>query len=72
MSKSPYELRAEVLQLTKDYMDQQYHMNLTFAQKMFEQGKIQMEEMQKALSMYSTDELLAKAKEMYTFISEKK
>ena len=72
MSKSPFELRAEILQLTKDYMDQQYHMNVTFAQNMFEQGKIQMEEMQKALTMYSTEDLIAKAKEMYTFVSEKK
>ena len=26
-TKNPFEIRAEILQLAKDYMDQQYHMN---------------------------------------------
>jgi ABC-type transporter lipoprotein component MlaA len=71
MTKNPFEIRAEMLQLAKEYMDQQYEMNVTFAQNMFEQGKIQMEEVQKAYKMYSMDELMAKAKEMYSFVSTK-
>jgi ABC-type transporter lipoprotein component MlaA len=71
MNKNPFEIRAEMLTLAKDYMDQQYHMNVTFAQNMFEQGKIQMEEVQKAYKMYSMDELMTKAKEMYSFVSTK-
>ena len=35
-----------MLQMAKDYMDQQYHMNVDFANKMFEAGKKTMEEMQ--------------------------
>ena len=71
MTKNPFEIRAEMLQLAKEYLDQQYEMNVTFAQNMFEQGKIQMEEVQKAYKMYSMDELMAKAKEMYSFVITK-
>jgi ABC-type transporter lipoprotein component MlaA len=71
MSKNPFEIRSEMLQLAKDYMDQQYYMNKEFAEKMFEAGKMQMEEMQKATEMYSMDELMEKAKEMYSFVSKK-
>jgi hypothetical protein len=53
-------------------MDQQYYMNKEFAEKMFEAGKMQMEELQKMTKMYSMEELMEKAKEMYSFVSEKK
>ena len=71
MSKNPFEIRSEMLQLAKDYIDQQYYMNKEFAEKMFEAGKMQMEEMQKATKMYSMEELMEKAKEMYSFVSKK-
>lgn len=71
MSKNPFEIRSEMLQLAKDYMDQQYYMNKEFAEKMFEAGKMQMEELQKMTEMYSMEELMEKAKEMYSFVSKK-
>lgn len=71
MSKNPFEIRTEMLSLAKDYMDQQYHMNVQFAEKMMDAGKIQMEEFQKITEMYSMDELMDKAKEMYGFVSNK-
>lgn len=70
-SKNPFEIRAEMLQLAKDYMDQQYHMNVQFAEKMMEQGKKTAEELQEMYKMYSMDELMEKAKEMYSFVSKK-
>jgi hypothetical protein len=70
-NKNPFEIRAEMLIIAKDYMDQQYHMTREFAEKMFEQGKVTMEEWQKANQMYSMDELMEKAKEMYSFVSKK-
>lgn len=70
-NKNPFEIRAEMLQLAKDYMDQQYYMNKEFAEKMFDAGKKTAEEMQEACKMYSLDELMEKAKEMYTFVSKK-
>lgn len=70
-NKNPFEIRSEVLAMAKDYMDQQYHMNIEFAQRMFDAGKKTTEEMQEAFQMYSTDELMEKAKELYKFVSTK-
>lgn len=71
MSKNPFELRAEMVQLAKNYMDQQYEMNVQFANDMYEQGKMQMDEVQKAYQMYTMDDLMKTAKEMYSFVSTK-
>ena len=46
-NKNPFEIRSEMLSLAKDYMDQQYSMNVQFAERMMDQGKIQIEEFQK-------------------------
>ena len=66
-NKNPFEIRAEMLQLAKEYMDQQYQMNVSFAEKAMEEGKKTFEQYQEVVSnMYSMDELMEKAKEMYT------
>jgi hypothetical protein len=70
-NKNPFEIRAEMLQLAKDYMDQQWMYNVDFTRQLFEQGKKSAEEMQEAMNMYSMDELMTKAKEMYSFVSTK-
>lgn len=70
-NKNPFEIRSEMLQLAKDYMDQQYQMNVTFMEKMVAEGKKSAEDLQKAYTMYSMEELMAKAKEMYSFVSKK-
>ena len=70
-NKNPFEIRSEMLSMAKDYLDQQYQMNFMFAEKLFEQGKKTAEEMQKATQMYSTEELMEKAKEFYSFVSKK-
>lgn len=70
-NKNPFEIRAEMLQLAKDYMDQQYHMNIQLANDMYEQGQKSYKEVQVAYQMYSMDELMEKAKEMYGFVSSK-
>jgi hypothetical protein len=69
--KNPFEIRAEMLQLAKDYMDQQQSINIQFANDMFEQGKMQWEQVQEAYKMYSMEDLMKKAKEMYSFVSKK-
>lgn len=71
MSKNPFEIRAEMLQLAKDYMDQQYHMNIQLMQDLFAQGKIQIDELKGASTLYSSEALLSKAKEFYGFVSTK-
>jgi ABC-type transporter lipoprotein component MlaA len=70
-NKNPFEIRSDMLQLAKDYMDQQYYMNKEFAEKMFEAGKKTVEELQEANKMYTMEELMEKAREMYTFVSDK-
>jgi hypothetical protein len=70
-NKNPFEIRAEMLTLAKDYMDQQYYMNKEFAEKMFDAGQKSMEDVQEAFKMYSVEDLMEKAKEMYSFVSKK-
>ena len=43
-NKNPFEIRAEMLKLAKDYMDQQYSMNVQLMNDMYEQGKKNYEE----------------------------
>jgi len=71
MNKNPFEIRAEMLQLAKDYMDQQYSMNIQFAEKLMEQNKLTADHFKDAYKMYSMDELMEKAKELYGFVSKK-
>lgn len=70
-NKNPFEIRAEMLQLAKEYMDQQYHMNIQFAENMMEQGKKTIEDVKSSYEMYSMDDLMEKANEMYSFVSKK-
>ena len=70
-NKNPFEIRAEMLQLAKEYMDQQYHMNIQFAERLMEQNKQTAYDFKDAYKMYSMDELMEKAKELYGFVSRK-
>ena len=70
-NKNPFEIRQDVLAMAKDYMDQQWHMNIDFTRQLFEQNKKTVEEMQEALKPYSMDELMKKASEMYSFVTKK-
>lgn len=70
-NKNPFEIRAEMLQLAKDYMDQQYHLNIQLMNDLFEQNKATIEDVKAAYKMYSMEDLMEKAKEMYTFVSKK-
>jgi len=70
-NKNPFEIRTEMLHMAKDYMDRQWEMNYMFTQQMFDQGKKTAEEMQAALKPYSTEEMMKKAAELYSFVSKK-
>ena len=71
MSKNPFEIRADILQMTKEYMDKIQETNISYAEKMYELGQIQFEEYQKMTESYSVEELTKKATEMYSFVSNK-
>lgn len=70
-NKNPYEIRADMLHMAKDYLDRQWEMNYMFTQQLFEQGKKSAEEMQAALKPYSVEEMMKKAQELYSFVSKK-
>tara|TARA_R110002074_G_scaffold264351_2_gene436388 strand:+ start:654 stop:875 length:222 start_codon:yes stop_codon:yes gene_type:complete len=69
--KNPFEIRAEMLQMSKDYMDQQYHMNIQLANDLYEQGQKTADEVKDAYQIYSVEDMMTKAKELYSFVSKK-
>lgn len=69
--KNPFELRADVLALAKEYMDKQMELNQQYAMAMMEAGVLATEEAQKMFKPYTFEELMAKAQEMYSFVRTK-
>ena len=43
-NKNPFEIRQEILELAKDYMDKQWEMNLEFTKSMYSQGNKNIDE----------------------------
>jgi hypothetical protein len=70
-NKNPFEIRAEMLQLAKDYMDAQYQLNIQLMNDLYEQNKATIDEVKAAYKMYSMEDLMKSAKEMYSFVSTK-
>jgi hypothetical protein len=70
-NKNPFEIRADILEMAKDYMDKQTQLNVEFTKKMFETGQKTAEDLKQAMTPYSMEELMEKAKEMYSFVSTK-
>lgn len=70
-NKNPFEIRAEMLQLAKDYMDAQYQLNIQLMNDLYEQNKATIDEVKEAYKMYSMEDLMKSAKEMYSFVSTK-
>jgi hypothetical protein len=69
--KNPFQIRSEVLELAKEYMDKQTAMNIEYAEKMQALGKIKSEEYMAAFKPYTFDDLMQKAQDFYTFVSNK-
>lgn len=67
-NKNPFEIRSDILAMAKDYMDKQYQLNLEMTQKMIEAGQKSFEDLP---TLYTVEELQEKAKEMYSFVSDK-
>lgn len=70
-NKNPFEIRAEILTLAKDYLDAQHNLNIQLMNDLYEQGKKGLSDVEEAYKMYSMEDLMAKAKEMYSFVSTK-
>lgn len=81
-TKNPFEIRTELLQMAKDYMDQQYHLQVEFAQRAFDAALQASEQSKEMLSpeswkklmpqMYTMEDLTKKAQELYGFVSDSK
>jgi len=67
-NKNPFEIRADILAMAKDYMDKQVELNTVLFTQMMEAGKKTIEDVPQ---MYTMEELQEKAKEMYSFVSSK-
>ena len=80
MSKNGFEIRLEVLKMAKEMMDQQYHDSTnaywTMLNTAAENWNSSVEDLVKQTqelkpAMYSPTEIMAKAQELYTFVSTK-
>jgi hypothetical protein len=75
-SKTPYEIRLELLQMSKDHLDAVFKAQVDFATQMtvalIAANKATVEEIQKlAPKAYSIDEVTKKAQELYSFVLKK-
>ena len=71
MAKNPFEIRADIMAMAKDYLDKQTALNVQYWENMQSVTKASVEEMKAAYTPYSMEELVAKAQEMYSFVSKK-
>ena len=72
MSKTPYEIRAEMLLLAKDYLDNRHKANVDYANSLQKTGSARPEHLGDFYKIYSMDELFKYAAQMYDFVSTKK
>ena len=70
-TKNGYEIRAQVLEYAKQYVEEQKKLNIAYAEKMHALGKMQLDAYLEAIKPYSMQEILDKATEMYSFVSRK-
>ena len=72
-NKNPFEIRLEILNMAKSYLEGQYYTNLEFAKNSYEKaielGKTAQEAWKECIPpMFGVNEILEKANEMYSFI----
>lgn len=75
-NKTPFEIRLEILQMAKDYMDKAQAIQMDFARTAFEKSveanKATLEEWSKFVPQsYSLEEVTKKAAELYSFVTKK-
>ena len=74
---NPFELRAQMLSMAQEYLQQQQEINLDFAGRTFEQllkeGKKVAEDWQEyAPKMYNFEDVLKEANKLYGFVKDVK
>ena len=73
---NPFEIRTQMLEMAKQYLEQQQEINTQFAKQVFDQlvvsgQKVQADWKDYAPKMYNFEEITQKAKELYGFVNAK-
>ena len=72
MSKSPFEIRTDILMMAKDYMDKVHAANVELAERMAARGQKSLEELQEQSRMYAPEDLIKQAEQFYNqFVCKK-
>jgi len=76
MSKTPFEIRADILKQAQDLLESQYEAQVEFATKAFfalaKEGTATMENFKQfAPAFPTTEDIMKQAKEFYSFVSSK-
>lgn len=74
---NPYQIRTDILAMAKDMLDKQYDIQMKIAQDAYNTHKENMDQAVEAWEkyipkMYTSDEVMKKAQELYTFVTDKK
>jgi phosphoserine phosphatase len=69
-SKNGFEIRAEVLEMAKSYMDKQLDMQMSMAKELSKLGQINQAEFVNAFKPYTVEELMKNAQEFYSFVEK--
>ena len=67
-----YDIRAQVIAMAKDYVENQARITSTYANKMLELNKITTEQYLELIKPYTLKDIMSHATDMYKFISIKK
>jgi len=75
-NKNPFEIRTDLLAMAKDYLDKQQELTWEYQKKALEKLNENTTDVVKFLEenqpkSYSVSDLIAKANEMYNFVSKK-
>ena len=73
---NPFEIRAQLLAMSKDYLDKQFEINTEFARRAFDEmvknGQAVQEKYEAfAPKMYNLEEVVEQAKKLYGFVNSK-
>lgn len=75
-NKNAFELRTDILAMAKDYMDQQQTLTMEFGKRAFQSALDAQKVTEEAWKsyvppMYTIEDLMNKAQEMYSFVNKK-
>jgi hypothetical protein len=73
---NPFEIRTQMLEMAKAYLERQHEINTEFAKQVFEQlvatgQKVQADWQFYAPKMYTFEDVLEQAKKLYGFVNAK-